>query len=268
MLKATLKAAQGDEVDTSMLPTGPAPADHQVEESGHVFGVPDKEDPDPFGIHALEQEGLKVKDAATHSEAPEEEFEFHPSEKSPIYTTYNKVANENLEKEKIKILRKVPPPYEAPRTTAMTRESVDLGEPRGSLDVGTQTVDFDASDKLAVAPVGEEFRSRIAEQKKAPPALPPRTPVQVEPIQLEDNEDSQVSAPISSRDEDEPLRHESVGHAKDLPSREAALETAVSDPAAPTELDGASEGGKHDSEHEGSQMHSTEDEQRIPGGFD
>ncbi|KAB8446234.1 hypothetical protein FH972_025216 [Carpinus fangiana] len=55
MLMETLKAAQGDKnVRSSLLPNEPAPADYEVVESDHRFGVPDKEDPDPYGVLALE----------------------------------------------------------------------------------------------------------------------------------------------------------------------------------------------------------------------
>lgn len=248
-----------------MLPSGPAPADHEVEESGHVFGIPDKQDPDPFGIHALEQEGLKVKDAATHSDAPEEEFEFHPSEKSPIYTTYNKVANEKLEKEKTKILRKVPPPYEGPRTTTATRESVDLGEPRGSLDVGTQTIESDPLDRaitITAIPLDAELQNSDAVPKKAPPTLPPRASVQVQPIQMEDNEEPASTRP---RDEVEPLVKDSTEQSKDLPVRESHPETAASETAATIESNGDIGDQKFDEVQE---VQSTKDEHHVPGGFD
>ena len=90
-LTETLKAAQGDtDVDESALPTEPPPADFEVVKSDQVFGVPDKEDPDPYGVLALEKEGLLIKEAGSQSLAPHEEFDFKPALTSPVFATYNK----------------------------------------------------------------------------------------------------------------------------------------------------------------------------------
>lgn len=202
MLKATLKAAQGDNVDESALPSGPAPADHQVEESGHVFGVPDKEDPDPFGVHAMEQEGLKLNDAATHAPAPEQELEFHPSEQSPIYPVYNKVKPEEKKRESLRKTYKLPPAYSGPRTNAPEGDPEASRSPRNSIDTGTQTVDMhDGSPMHERKADGVEMLNPSDDQdialsavpnhatigKRAPPALPPRATIQ-QPIELEDND--------------------------------------------------------------------------------
>ena len=90
-LTETLKSAQGDtDVDESALPTEPPPADFEVVKSDQVFGVPDKEDPDPYGVLALEKEGLLIKEAGSQSLAPHEEFDFKPALTSPVFATYNK----------------------------------------------------------------------------------------------------------------------------------------------------------------------------------
>lgn len=91
MLTETLKAAQGvGDVDESYLPTEPPPADFEVVESGHIFGVPDKEDPDPYGVLALEKEGLHMKEAGSKMIVTADAFDFRPSASSPIYSTYRK----------------------------------------------------------------------------------------------------------------------------------------------------------------------------------
>ncbi|KAK1066075.1 hypothetical protein LTR12_008074 [Friedmanniomyces endolithicus] len=89
-LRETIKAAQGDSnVDESALPTEPPPGDYVIED-GHVFGVPAKEDPDPYGVLALEKEGLGVKEAGTHKNASWEEFSFNPSPTSPVHRVYQR----------------------------------------------------------------------------------------------------------------------------------------------------------------------------------
>jgi len=90
-LMETLKAAQGDtDVDQSLLPSEPPPADFQVVEEGHLFGVPDREDPDPYGVLALEKEGLVIKEAGTKTEAPFSEFDFRPRVESPVFNTFRR----------------------------------------------------------------------------------------------------------------------------------------------------------------------------------
>ncbi|KAK4986699.1 hypothetical protein LTR50_005144 [Elasticomyces elasticus] len=90
-LLETIKAAQGDQdVDETMLPSEPPPSDYEIVEDGHAFGVPDKEDPDPYGVLALEKEGMGIREAGTHKRASWEDFTFHPAPSSPIYSTYSK----------------------------------------------------------------------------------------------------------------------------------------------------------------------------------
>ncbi|KAF2277863.1 DUF500-domain-containing protein [Westerdykella ornata] len=88
-LLETLRAAQGDtDFDQSLLPDEAPPADFEVESEKKVFGVPNSEDPDPFGVLALEQAGLEIREAGTRRRPTSEQFEFKPSPTSPIYTTF------------------------------------------------------------------------------------------------------------------------------------------------------------------------------------
>lgn len=87
---ATLTAAEGGQVDEELLPEGPPPGDYEIEEPGHVFSVPDKEDPDPYGVLALEKEGMQVREAGTKERPTHEEFTFNPSPSSPIHTIINR----------------------------------------------------------------------------------------------------------------------------------------------------------------------------------
>jgi hypothetical protein len=91
-LHETIKAAQGDsDFDESMIPSEPPPADYEIEASDDkTFGVPDKEDPDPYGVLALQEAGLDIKEAGTHKRPTSEQFEFNPSPTSPIYSTFRR----------------------------------------------------------------------------------------------------------------------------------------------------------------------------------
>lgn len=100
MLMETLKAAEGrSDVDEELmdeLEGQPPPGDVNVQAPGddRVFGIPDPEDPDPFGVHALEKEGLEIRDAATHSRASSQEFEYTPNPNSPTYGRFHRRSME------------------------------------------------------------------------------------------------------------------------------------------------------------------------------
>lgn len=90
-LLQTIKAAQGDQdVDESLLPPpGETPGDLSNPVSGGpVFGVPAVDDPDPFGVKALEAEGFFIREAGTNHHPSHEVFEFKPNPNSPVYATF------------------------------------------------------------------------------------------------------------------------------------------------------------------------------------
>jgi lipid-binding SYLF domain-containing protein len=92
-LMETLKAAEGrTDVDAEImdeLQGQPAPSDVEVDApGGAMFGIPDPDDPDPFGVVALEKEGLEVVDAVTHTRPSSQVFEYHPSPTSPVYSRF------------------------------------------------------------------------------------------------------------------------------------------------------------------------------------
>ncbi|KAJ4258155.1 hypothetical protein NW762_008296 [Fusarium torreyae] len=104
MLMETLKAAEGrNDVDEELmeeLEGQPAPGDVDVDAPGEgkIFGIPDPEDPDPFGVHALEKEGLEIRDAATHSRPSSQVFEYNPSPNSPTYSKFYRKSMETSTK--------------------------------------------------------------------------------------------------------------------------------------------------------------------------
>jgi hypothetical protein len=48
------------------------------------------EDPDPYGVKALQAEGLEIREAGTKSRPSAEVFEFKPATTSPIYQSFRK----------------------------------------------------------------------------------------------------------------------------------------------------------------------------------
>lgn len=54
------------------------------------FGIPEAEDPDPFGVIALEKAGFEIRESGTGSRPSSYQFEYHPSPNSPIFTRFNR----------------------------------------------------------------------------------------------------------------------------------------------------------------------------------
>ncbi|KAM3425585.1 LAS seventeen-binding protein 3 [Cercospora zeina] len=93
-LLETIKAAQGDaDIDESLIPTEAAPGDCEID-NGTSFGVPKMDDPDPYGVLALEKEGMTLKEAGTQKRASWEQFSFNPSPMSPIYPIYTRQSQD------------------------------------------------------------------------------------------------------------------------------------------------------------------------------
>lgn len=55
--------------------------------SGHHFGVPAVEDPDPYGVKALQAQGLEIREAGSQSKPQPETFNFSPAATSPVYSS-------------------------------------------------------------------------------------------------------------------------------------------------------------------------------------
>lgn len=160
-LMETLKAAQGDtDVDESLIPDEATPGDFEVTAPGEThFGIPEPEDPDPFGVLALQEAGLDIRQAGTRAPPPLEEFEFRPSPTSPVHTTFrNSMYRKSMDGSSIGGSRR-----SSWRTSTI---SSILGTRRTStmIDSGTQTDMGTQTDDLPPPP----------SPKKAPPKLPPR----------------------------------------------------------------------------------------------
>lgn len=151
-LMETLKAAQGDtDVDESLIPDEAPPADYEVTApEDKSFGIPDNEDPDPFGVLALQDAGLEIKEAGTHKRPTSEQFEFKPSPTSPIYTNFRRSFDNRSSLA-----------AQSRRSSWRTSTMSSILEPRTPsvmIDMSTQTDDLPAPPK------------------QTPPTLPPRSP--------------------------------------------------------------------------------------------
>ncbi|KAI2471243.1 hypothetical protein F4781DRAFT_129492 [Annulohypoxylon bovei var. microspora] len=93
-LTEVLKAAEGrTDYDTALveqLASQPAPGDATIESPNSTgpllpFGVPDVDDPDPFGVLALEMAGMGIREAGTRLRPDSSQFEYNPSPTSPFF---------------------------------------------------------------------------------------------------------------------------------------------------------------------------------------
>jgi lipid-binding SYLF domain-containing protein len=147
-LMETLKAAQGDtNIDESLIPDEAPPADYEITApDDKPFGIPAKEDPDPFGVLALQDAGFEIKEAGTLKRPTSEQFEFKPSPTSPIFTTFRR----SMDRSSVAASR---------RSSWRTSTISSMLEPRTPsvmMDMSTQTDDLPPPPKIS------------------PPALPPR----------------------------------------------------------------------------------------------
>ncbi|KAI5306323.1 hypothetical protein KEM56_001397 [Ascosphaera pollenicola] len=192
-LMNTVKAAQGDmDYDESLLAPPGAPADFEIE--ADTFAIPDPEDPDPYGVKALEQEGVVIREAGTKSIPSMDTFEFRPSEKSPIYQRWSCHESRRTSwRTSVASTSSVDrgtqtddlPPYTASASISHTSRSsshnfsmspVPLDDDEGHTH--SQFADAKLNNAAPKSPSASSFsRARmVIIPKRVPPPLPPRNP--------------------------------------------------------------------------------------------
>jgi lipid-binding SYLF domain-containing protein len=97
-----IKAAEGrTDFDAAMienLSTQCAPGDAMIESPVSAspasprpaFGIPNVDDPDPFGVLALEMAGLEIREAGTRHRPSSNQFEYNPSPGSPLTSKFQR----------------------------------------------------------------------------------------------------------------------------------------------------------------------------------
>ncbi|KAL8826147.1 MAG: hypothetical protein Q9170_007515 [Blastenia crenularia] len=147
-LMATIKAAQGDHVDDSSLPSAePTPGDMELAKSEELnnFGLPAEDDPDPFGVRALEAVGMEIREAGTRSRPSLDAFQYKPAPSSPIYNTFRRHSLDSTSRRNSK--------RDSTRSTA-------------SIDRGTQTYTNATSAKVE-SPISQHTLEETAEKPEA-----------------------------------------------------------------------------------------------------
>ena len=97
-----IKAAEGrsdyDKTLMDWLAQQPAPGDADIASPREsvasptklAFGVPDVDDPDPFGVIGLEMAGIEIREAGTKLRPESSQFEFNPSPMSPVFGRFSR----------------------------------------------------------------------------------------------------------------------------------------------------------------------------------
>ncbi|KAI4284832.1 MAG: hypothetical protein L6R35_004797 [Caloplaca aegaea] len=194
-LMATIQAAQGDKVDESALPSAePTPGDLELEKSEEQngFGLPAEDDPDPFGVQALEAQGMEIREAGTRSRPSMEAFQYKPAPSSPIFNTFRRHSLDSTSRRSSKrdsarsiastdrgtqtYTMAASATADAPLSHSPLEETPEKQEAEGeeahANDVGISDM---AQNEPRSIPVITRARL-VTIPKRIPPALPPRSP--------------------------------------------------------------------------------------------
>ncbi|KJZ79933.1 hypothetical protein HIM_00647 [Hirsutella minnesotensis 3608] len=80
--KISLQSAPGDAVIATPMPTGDPPRPS--------FGIPKADDPDPFGVLALEMAGLEIREAGSRLRPTSSQFDFNATPLSPSLSKFSR----------------------------------------------------------------------------------------------------------------------------------------------------------------------------------
>ncbi|KAH8884785.1 hypothetical protein GQ53DRAFT_697068 [Thozetella sp. PMI_491] len=187
-----IKAAEGrTDYDTAlmeMLAQQPAPGDATIETPKvsplvppkSPFGIPNQDDPDPFGVIALEMAGLEIREAGTRLRPTSSQFEYNPAPTSPLYSKFNRQSVDTY------LSRSNRGSYVSTKTQATTMT-----------DVGTQT------DCNAESSVGKPSSEARRPSSSAPVV---REPEEIDYTKIDVSAIEQFSRPQSQEPE-----HAAVG---------------------------------------------------------
>jgi hypothetical protein len=159
MLMETVKAAEGrndfDRGIMAELADQPAPGDVNIESPttnyGPIFGIPEPDDPDPFGVLALEREGLEIREAGSKSRPASTQFEYNPSPTSPIYNKFHRRSMDTLGSRSNR---------ESYMSNISSRARTSIDRATQTTEMGTQTDDFTPS----TSPSRSNEHKRILEE--------------------------------------------------------------------------------------------------------
>lgn len=204
-LMATIKAAQGDKVDeTALPPMELTPGDMELEkpEEATSFGLPAEDDPDPFGVRALEAQGMEIREAGTKSRPSLDAFQYKPAPSSPIYNSFRRhsldsTSRRNSKRDSSRSIASIdrgtqthttatPVTVESPLSHSPLEETSEKQEEAHTNGLGISNGALQQSQPPPImeqaAPQPVITRARLVTiPKRIPPALPPRSPYRQSP---------------------------------------------------------------------------------------
>ncbi|KAL8754819.1 MAG: hypothetical protein Q9184_005000 [Pyrenodesmia sp. 2 TL-2023] len=206
-LMATIKAAQGDKVDETTLPRMElTPGDMELEkpEEATSFGLPTEDDPDPFGVRALEAQGMEIREAGTKSRPSLDAFQYKPAPSSPIYNSFRRhsldsTSRRNSKRDSSRSIASTdrgtqthttatPITVESPFSHSPLEETSEKQEDEeahtNGLGISNEALQQSQPPPMMeqAAPQPVITRARLVTiPKRIPPALPPRSPYRQSP---------------------------------------------------------------------------------------
>jgi hypothetical protein len=175
-LVETLKAAEGSQsFEADQVPKEAPPSEYDIEHA-ETFGVPDKDDPDPYGVLALEKEGMSLKEAGNGKRASWEQFQFNPSPTSPIHTIYARQSSDNARPMSQRASWRASGLSNEPKTPSSLRVSPERAPSVTTSDMSTQT---DFPQEALPSPTVRSIRSSLGNRSsKSSLGSGLRTPMQ------------------------------------------------------------------------------------------
>lgn len=208
-LMETLKAAQGDtNVDESLIPDEAPPADYEVTApEDKSFGIPDNDDPDPFGVLALQDAGFEIKEAGTHKRPTSEQFEFKPSPTSPIYTTFRRSMDNRSS---------IAPSRRSSWRTSTMSSILEPRTPSVMMDMSTQTDDLPPPPKQTPPALPPRTSPRTSARMSTPPLLDIPETKEAETAPHEESSPADKTATIAESTDKDSRRKESLENSKEV----------------------------------------------------
>jgi hypothetical protein len=260
-----IKAAEGrsdyDKALMKWLAQQPAPGDAMIETpvltpaspTKSAFGMPDADDPDPFGVIGLEMAGIEIREAGTKLRPTSTQFEYHPSPTSPAYARFNRQSVDTC------VSRSNRGSCMSAKTqaTAMTDAytQTDVASTATSFSRANSDDGKDCVEKLPTVMEPEEVDytqvdSSIIERLQRRTIEMPVTPEQVQTVEVMEGERSRI-APAAKREEKpkftEELPRTSASDNNTTPKfTDERNEGAVGDPDADADADADDEEEEED----------------------
>lgn len=202
-LMATIKAAQGDQVDENTLPSAePTPGDMELEKSddSSSFGLPAEDDPDPFGVRALEASGMEIREAGTGSRPSLDAFQYKPAPTSPIFNAFQRnsldsTSRRNSKRDSTRSIASIDRGTQTSTISGSTKVDSPISQSpleeeneKPEEEERTHTDGLGISNVAQTIPQSMPIMEQAAPQpvisrarlvtipKRVPPALPPRSP--------------------------------------------------------------------------------------------